>query len=130
MPAEHPLGGQRPVIVLRGIEHHLDHPLDVPVGRRQRADVDAEAAGDRGAHLVLVEDFAFDFRGLEDIFRQGLKDGLFLQAESQSLHAANEPPLAVAHGGQTGCNGLIRPAKMRPVPEFVDVRHCSPHDLR
>jgi hypothetical protein len=28
--------------MLGGIEHHLDNPLDIPLGRRQRANLDPE----------------------------------------------------------------------------------------
>jgi hypothetical protein len=130
MPAVQPLGGQRLAIVLCRVEHHFDHALDIPVGRRQRPDVDAEAAGDRGAHLVLVQELAFDFRGLEDILRQRLEHGLFLQAETQGLHASDKPPLPVADSRQRCCNRLIFPAEPGPISVFVDVHGCSPQNSR
>jgi len=87
MPAEQPFGGERLVVVLRGVEHHLDHTLDIPVGRGEGADVDAEASRDGGADLVLVQDLALDFGGLEDVFGQCLKNGLFLKPESECFHS-------------------------------------------
>lgn len=48
MPAEEPLFRQRLAMVLRRIEHHLDHALDVTVGRHEAADVQPETPGDMG----------------------------------------------------------------------------------
>ena len=73
MPREQPLGGERLVVVARGVEHHFDDAFDVAVGGLERADIHAEAAGDRGADLFGVEFLAFDFAALEDIGGQGLQ---------------------------------------------------------
>ena len=98
MPAEQAFLGERLVVFLGGVEHHLDDALDIAVGGREGADIHAEAAGDRGAHLILVEDFAFDLAGFEDVLGQGLEDGLRAELEAEPFHPADEPPLPVTHG--------------------------------
>jgi hypothetical protein len=57
----------RRLAVGRGIEHHLDHALDVAIHRRQGADVDAQAAGDGRAHGLDVELLALDLAGLDHV---------------------------------------------------------------
>ena len=52
---------QRFGIALRRIEHHLDDAFDITVGGSQPADIHAEAARDRRAHLLPVENLAFNF---------------------------------------------------------------------
>ena len=76
MPCEQPLGGERLVVMARGVEHHLDDALDVAVCRLEGADVHAEAAGDGGADLFGVELFAFDLAALENVGGERLQDGL------------------------------------------------------
>jgi hypothetical protein len=46
MPAEQALPRQRRRTVDGGVEHHLDHALDVPAHRRQQTDLDTQAACD------------------------------------------------------------------------------------
>ena len=87
-------------ILLGRVEHHLDDAFDIAVGGRQRADVHAQPAGDRGAHLIRVEDLTFDLARLEDILGQGLEHGLAAQREAKRLHAADQPALPVTHGGK------------------------------
>jgi len=47
VPPEEALIGERLVEVLCGVEHHLDHALDIAVGRLCSSCVEAEAAGNR-----------------------------------------------------------------------------------
>jgi len=68
----------------------------MPVGGGQRADAHAEPSRDRGPHLVLVQDFAFDLAGLEDILRERCQNGLGAQAEPQRFHAPDQAALPVA----------------------------------
>jgi hypothetical protein len=49
--------------VRSSVEHHVDDALDMPVDRGNRADVQAEAPGNRRAHGLHVQDFPFDFAG-------------------------------------------------------------------
>ena len=70
MPGEQALVGQRLGVFLGGIEHHLDDALDVPVGRRQRADIHPQPARDRGSNLILFQDLALDLTGLDDLLGQ------------------------------------------------------------
>jgi hypothetical protein len=46
VPGEQALPGQGFVVVLGRVEHHLDDTLDMAIGRRESADVDAEASSD------------------------------------------------------------------------------------
>ena len=88
------------LIVLRGVEHHLDDALDIAIGGRQGADVHAEAARDRGADLLAIEHFAFDLARLEDVLGQRREHGLGAQRKAERFHAPDQPPLVVADGGQ------------------------------
>ena len=75
VPAEEPFFGQRPIETLGGVEHHFHHAFDVPVGRFQAADVDAETARERRAHLVGVEGLALDLAALQDVGGEREKNG-------------------------------------------------------
>ena len=46
MPSQQSVFGQSLCIILCCIEHHLDNALNVPVGRGQGADIDAQAPGE------------------------------------------------------------------------------------
>ena len=117
-------------IFLRGVEHHLHHALHVALGSRQRADVDAQAPGDRGADLFLVENLALDLACLENVLGQGLQDGFRPQLKAKALHTPDQSPLPMAHRGQRLGQSLLAPAECRPVCSLVDVRGHSPHLLR
>src|SRR5713101_2138527 len=65
MPAEQALGRERRIVFLSRIEDHLDDALDVAIGRSEGADIHAETARKRRAHLVPVEDFAFNLARLD-----------------------------------------------------------------
>ena len=66
----------------------------------RRANIHAEAASDRGAHLVASEDFALDLARFEDFLRQTLQCRFAAQAKAGCLHAPNQPPLAMADSCQ------------------------------
>ena len=71
-PAEQPVGSQWLLKVLRGIEHHFNHPLDIAVCGHCSGNLHPEPPGDRGAHPVGFEDLAFDFAGLQNVEGQRL----------------------------------------------------------
>ena len=89
MPAKQPLGRQRLGIVLRGVQHHFDDAFDVAIGFDQTADIHAQAAGNGGANLLPVEQFALDLARFENIFGQGMENGFLTQRETKRLHAAD-----------------------------------------
>jgi hypothetical protein len=92
-----------------GVKHHLDHTVNVPVHRGQRADVDAEPARDGRAHGRGVELLAFDLAGLDDIFGQGRQTGLVSQGHADVGRAPHQQPLGAADVGQ----GWARAAKSK-----------------
>ena len=67
MPAEQPFLRQRVLVFLGGVEHHLDDAFDMPVGRCQCPDIESQAAGEGGSHLVDVEDLPFDLARFQDV---------------------------------------------------------------
>src|SRR5215471_16705699 len=79
VPTEHSLVRQRLVIFLGRVEHHFDNAFDVSVCRRERPDVDAETAGDRGTNLIAIEDFTLDLTGLEDILGERVEHSLIAE---------------------------------------------------
>jgi hypothetical protein len=109
------LGRERLIVFLRGVEHHFDNPLDPTVGRRQTANVQSEAAGDRGTNLPSIEDFTLDRAGIGHILRKGLEHGLATQRKTQRLDTPHEPPLPVAHGYKSLRQGFLIPPEVRPV---------------
>src|SRR5262249_30279209 len=96
VPGEQPLSRERLVIFLSGIEHHLDHALDISVGWRESARIYAEPPGDRRTHLLLIEDFALDFARLDHVFSHRVQPGFSPQGEAERLHATDESSLPMA----------------------------------
>ncbi len=84
----------------RGIEHHLHHPLDMPVHRHQAPDVKPQPPGDGGPYLLPVQLFAFDLVGLEHILGQRLEHGLIAERKTQTFHPPDEAPLPMTDAGQ------------------------------
>jgi len=99
MPAEQSFLSQGFVIVLRCVEHHLNHTLDVSAYRHRHPDIHAQTPGDGGAHLRHIEHLPFDLRGFQDIQRQGVQNGFSAQRKPQRLHPSDQSPLPVTHGG-------------------------------
>jgi len=75
VPTEQPFVGERLSVFLVGVEHHLDDAIHMAVGRRQPERLHPQPTSDRCTDLVLVENFALDFAGLENILRQGAEHG-------------------------------------------------------
>src|SRR5579871_170722 len=130
MPAEQALGCKRLGVFFGRVEHHLDDALDVTVGRSEPADIHAEAARERGAHLTLVEDFALDLARLQDFLGERLKGRLSLQPEAKRLHPSDQAPLAVTDRGESVREAFMGPAKLGPAGQLVDVSEHSPHLMR
>ena len=82
-------------IMSRGIEHHLHHPLGMPV-----PDVEPQPPGDGGTRLVPVQLFAFDLVGFDHILGQRLKHRLVTERKAQAFHPPDEATLPVADAGQ------------------------------
>src|SRR6202011_6276890 len=95
VPAEQAVRGERGIVLLSRVEDHLDHAFDAAICRSKRANIDAQAARERGVYLILVEHLAFDLARLHDFFRQRLKIGLRAYLEAEPLHAPDESSLAV-----------------------------------
>ena len=92
MPAEQAFLGQRVLIFLGGVEHHLDNAVDMPVGGRQCPDIESESAGEGGAYLIDVEDFALDLARFQDVLGQGAEDGLLAEPEAEpSIRPMSRP---------------------------------------
>jgi hypothetical protein len=115
MPAEQPFFGQRLVVVLRGIEHHLDHTLGVSVGRSQGPGIHSKPPGDGGTHLFLIQDLPFDLAGFENVQRQRMQNGFRAERKPQGFHPAEQSALSVTQGGKSLPQGLITPAELGPI---------------
>src|ERR1700733_14305376 len=110
MPAEESLLGQRRVVALGGVEHHLDDAFDVSVDGGEGTDVETEAARYGRAHLLLVEDFAFDFAGLDHFLGEAFEHGFGAKLEAESFHASDQPPLMAAHHSKLFGDAFMAPA--------------------
>lgn len=60
MPAKQALRRERLLVLLGRVQHHLNDAVDIPADWSVAADIDTDAASDRGADLVRVQVFAFD----------------------------------------------------------------------
>ena len=123
MPAEQAVSRKRLSVVLGGVEHHFDDALHVAISRDQADDIHAQTAGDGGADLVAVEDFALDLAGLQYVLGQGAEDGFFAQRKAQGLHPSDQPALAMADGGERLGKDAVVPGQVGPVGQFVDIGH-------
>ena len=130
MPAEQAFLREGFLVFLGGVEHHLDNAFHMAVGGSQCPDIESEAAGEGGAYLIDVEDFAFDLARFQDVLGQGAQDGLFPETEAQAFHPANEPPLAVTDRRKLVSQPFLIPAEPGPIVSFVDVHRYSPQVLR
>lgn len=123
MPGEEPFRREGRRIILRRIQHHLDHPLDIAIDRCKRADVHAKASGNGGAHLLLVQVLALDLAGLQDVLCQRLKDGFGPQVEAERFHPSNQTALPVANRGQCRADAVSRPCEVGPLCPLMDIDH-------
>src|ERR1700719_3561756 len=89
MPIEHCLVGERRREVLIEIHHHL---RDAPFGGLDARDFKAESKllTKRGLHAVPVEDFSFDFRGLDGFVADKLDLEGFLVVRSYMLASTDK----------------------------------------
>ena len=130
MPAEEALRGQRLVVVLRRVQHHLDDAFDVTVRRLQPADIDSEPTRDRRADLVGVQLLAFDLAALQHVFGERAENGLLSDPEAERLHLADQAPLQVPGCSQRGRQPSVIPTELGPVRKLMDICRHSPHVLR
>ena len=130
MPAEQPFLGERRRKVLGRVEHHFDDAFDVAIRGGEGPDIHAEAAGDGGSHLILVEQLAFDFAGFQDIFGKGLEDGFSAEVEAERVHPAKQKALAMTDGWEAIGKRVSAPFQTRPAFDLMDVLRHSPHSLR
>lgn len=104
------------------IEHHFDDALHIAVGRLERPNIDAKAAGDQGAHLRHIEVLAFNLAALEHILREGLQNRLLAQGEVESLHTALQDALVKPRRGKLPGDLVGIPGEVRP-----DFPHTNVH---
>ena len=128
MPTEETLLSEGFCETLRCIQHQLDDAIDAAVHVAQAGDVDAQAAGDRGADLRCIEHLALDLAAGHHILGQGIEHRLLAKVKAKGLHAAQEPTLPVAHRCELVDKALLPPVKAGPVVLLVDV--CTPHYMR
>ena len=121
MPAEQSRLRDSCLAVGRGIQHHLDHALDVPIDRCKRADVHAQPAGDGRAHGFDVELLALDLAGLDHILGERRETGLIAQRHADIGQAAHQEPLSTTDLGHRSSQSCQVEAPGRPVAGLPDV---------
>ena len=121
MPAEQTLGGECVGAMQGGIEHHLDHAFNVPIHRRDRPDVHAQAARDGGAYRFHVQQFTFDFAGLDHVLGQRGKTGLITQRQPHIGQTPQQKTLSAADLGQWPRKQRQVVAPVRPIVGLPDV---------
>ena len=123
MPSTQSLLRERFLGTARGVERHLDDPLDIAIRAADAPLREAEPAGDRGADVGGVEPFPFDRRRLHDVACQHPQGGLGLKIEAECPHPPEEQPLRVTRRHEGLKDNLRVPVKRRPELVFVDKRH-------
>ncbi|ALD89914.1 hypothetical protein CR3_0662 [Cupriavidus gilardii CR3] len=101
MPAEQTLTRHQCLAVGGGIKHHLDHAFDMPIDRSERADVNAQPAGDGRAHGFNVELLAFDLAGLDYVLGERRETRLVTQGHADVSQTPHQEPLGttdLSHG--------------------------------
>src|SRR5476651_764707 len=128
VPRKEPFGGERLVVVARGVEHHFDYAFDITVRGLECADIHAEPPGNRGPHLFGVQLFPLDLAALEHIGGQGLQHGFLPEGEAEGFHMAHQPALLVAGRGDRFGKLLAATGKSGPILKLMGVH--STHLLR
>lgn len=86
--------------MLGGIQHHLNNAFHVTICGCQATDLDSEAARNGRAYLIPVEFLPLNLARFEHVLGQDVQYGFGLKLEPESLHAANQAPLAIARFNQ------------------------------
>ncbi|MCU0733303.1 MAG: hypothetical protein MUE84_17210 [Hyphomonas sp.] len=106
---------------MRCVQHHLDDTFHIAIGRGERSDLDAEAAGKRGAHLIRIKLLAFDLARFEDVFGQGAQNGLAAQRDTERFHASDQLALAQPEASQLRRYPGLIPTEVRPFITLMDI---------
>lgn len=130
MPAEQPLRGERAVVALRGVEHHLDHAVDVPVGGLQPPHVQPEPAGHRRADLIRVEQLTLNLAALQHVVSERAQHRFVPSLQAERLHLTRQTTLQVPRSRERAGEILIVPAEPWPVGQLVDVAAHSTLKMR
>jgi len=121
MPTEQTLPRYRCLAVGRGIQHHLDHALNVPIDRGQGADVHAQPARDGRAHGFDVELLALDLAGLDHVLGERREARLIAQRHADVGQAPHQESLGTTDLGHGPGQSSQVEAPVRPVASLPDV---------
>src|SRR5260370_6284898 len=86
MPREQPVRSKRLIVVTRGVQHHFNNSLHVPIHGFKAPNVYAETTRDRGTDLLCVQLFPLDFAAFEHVLRKGEQHGFLTQLETHGMH--------------------------------------------
>src|SRR5215472_4986247 len=95
MPREQPLLCKRSIVVHGGVEYQVYHALNVALDADSLAEIDFEAAGDRGSNLCFIEPFALDLARFNGFRGECLERGFAAQVRVEFLHPAEQAALMV-----------------------------------
>ena len=73
----------------RGVEHHFNDAFDLAVCGLKCADIQAEAACNRGSDLFSVQPFPLYLAAFEHVGCQGLQYGFLTEIEAKGFHVAD-----------------------------------------
>ena len=119
MPTEQPLLRQGLLAMLKRVQDEVDHPFHVPPEGDRGGDLDAQPVGDRGTHLLVVQNFTFDLGRLDHVLGQILQRRLRERGESKRIQPAQKPPLKVAQPSQRRDQLLAFAGELRPIRLLV-----------
>jgi len=121
MPSPKTIQGQRLSIVSCGVENHFNNAVDISIGWRESADVDAESLGKGRSNLIDIQSLTFNLARLENVLNEEFKRRFSTRGEAERLHPTDQAALLVAHSGEGGCQPSILPSKLGPIWLLVDV---------
>lgn len=108
-------------MVLRGVGHHFDDAFGSPVGRRDCRPGQAKAARQRRSHAVSIEELAFDFRVLYDVFRERVELRFELQIKAEACHDSEQPTLLGLRDRERLKQPPVVPGQVGPALLFPDI---------
>lgn len=120
MPAEQALLGQRLVVLLRRVEHHLHDAVDVAVGTLEADDLEPQAPGHPRAHLVGVEPLALDLTARHDLVGNGTQHRVVADLGAKGFLLADQAPLFQSSSGERRGDLRLLPPTIGPAVPCVN----------
>lgn len=121
MPAQQTLLRHGHMAVGGGVEHHVDHALDVAIDRGECADVHTQSARDGRAHGLNIEPLALNLAGLDHVLGERREARLVTQGHAGVGQPPHQESLGTTDLGHAASQCRQVEAPVRPATELPDV---------